>query len=717
MSDFEGYQPTIEALGQPRSEENLALPCDRCGAEPSRIVELMKVTSFVVFTQHRRWHEGLCRTCCQKAAGQALAQSALLGWWGIPWGLMTLNALSINLKALFRWSNLPRATTVLAAVASFSVPIAVGAIVWISASERREAEKTGDWVDETVVQLTEEGHRKMDAGEPARALESYLEAHRRAPNSSTTNFSVAEAYLTLGEYEEALGYSNRALEIAPLDVAHLAQNGWLEAVVHGLDAPTDQLEQLRRLPIESLFEAGYAADFFDLVDEDQDVVRVTKEGLEIAPGDTYLQARLLNSLVNLDQLTEAEALAASLPAEVDEPLAYPLLLLRLRQDPQAALPEMRARWEQGRWNDENMAEIVDVIARTPTEAEIRREVHRYLLDSGTSGDLWFTARAWWNEEEWPEALDARLEAGLAMGPGLARLATWTEEGDHAAVRGLARQLRELDHPLAEVAQQIYVGVGLKAAEPEARAEAIASWCESHPDDRASQLRLARTWSAIDGEKALEILGTPGSAKAEDPAWEAAADLLRSAVYLDSDQPEKAIVTLASADVDAARTYLGSSVDILAMEISWLAGATTEGQKRRDEILAPESDASGSSQAVALLFRWAEQTSRGAPTSFGSDVDGWLARWPQPSEESDGATAMGIYAAQGIVAVDEARGAVAPEYASSIDLVALFADAQESGPSRSSLQSLAERSKYRSDLAAGLSRWLLEARSQPAEAGV
>ena len=76
-----------------------AQPCPRCwsSAQPLNATVVSHVASFIVATT---WKEQLvvaCPTCLDALNRKAATSSALLGWWGLPWGIIyTTRALIAN---------------------------------------------------------------------------------------------------------------------------------------------------------------------------------------------------------------------------------------------------------------------------------------------------------------------------------------------------------------------------------------------------------------------------------------------------------------------------------------------------------------------------------------------------------------------------------------------------------------------------------------------
>jgi hypothetical protein len=77
------------------------LNCPACGTSAAKLNGTMtsEVMSFILFTQYKKKLKVACPPCLDKANNHALAKTALLGWWGIPWGVIrTIQAIGNNIK-------------------------------------------------------------------------------------------------------------------------------------------------------------------------------------------------------------------------------------------------------------------------------------------------------------------------------------------------------------------------------------------------------------------------------------------------------------------------------------------------------------------------------------------------------------------------------------------------------------------------------------------
>lgn len=78
------------------------LSCPVCGSTTEKLNATMtgEVISVIFFTQYSRKIKVACPHCLDKANEKALTKSVLLGWWGIPWGIIhTIRAINLNLKS------------------------------------------------------------------------------------------------------------------------------------------------------------------------------------------------------------------------------------------------------------------------------------------------------------------------------------------------------------------------------------------------------------------------------------------------------------------------------------------------------------------------------------------------------------------------------------------------------------------------------------------
>jgi hypothetical protein len=92
-----------------------ALPCPLCHSTdcPLNATMTSKVLSFVVMTTSKKALAIACPTCLDKLTREASISSALLGWWGIPWGVIrTIQALVFNSK-MEKGHHLPYANDLL----------------------------------------------------------------------------------------------------------------------------------------------------------------------------------------------------------------------------------------------------------------------------------------------------------------------------------------------------------------------------------------------------------------------------------------------------------------------------------------------------------------------------------------------------------------------------------------------------------------------------
>src|SRR5450432_1535588 len=59
-----------------------------------------EVVSFIFMTQYKKKIKVACAGCLDKANNAALIKTAVLGWWGIPWGIVrTIQSIILNINS------------------------------------------------------------------------------------------------------------------------------------------------------------------------------------------------------------------------------------------------------------------------------------------------------------------------------------------------------------------------------------------------------------------------------------------------------------------------------------------------------------------------------------------------------------------------------------------------------------------------------------------
>lgn len=77
------------------------LPCPVCKSNSDKLNATMigNVMSFIIMTNYEKAIKIACPKCLDKFHNKAMIKTALLGWWGIPWGIIrTSQALILNSK-------------------------------------------------------------------------------------------------------------------------------------------------------------------------------------------------------------------------------------------------------------------------------------------------------------------------------------------------------------------------------------------------------------------------------------------------------------------------------------------------------------------------------------------------------------------------------------------------------------------------------------------
>lgn len=86
-------------------------PCPICAGthQPLNAAVIGTVKSFILLTQYKKKLIIACPTCLQQTNQSGTSTTALLGWWGLPWGIIrSTQALISNMKTAKKiWSDEP----------------------------------------------------------------------------------------------------------------------------------------------------------------------------------------------------------------------------------------------------------------------------------------------------------------------------------------------------------------------------------------------------------------------------------------------------------------------------------------------------------------------------------------------------------------------------------------------------------------------------------
>ena len=76
-------------------------PCPICNSTANKLNATIAATvmSFIILTNYKKELIIACPDCLDKKNNDAMLKSALLGWWGLPWGIIrTIQSLILNNK-------------------------------------------------------------------------------------------------------------------------------------------------------------------------------------------------------------------------------------------------------------------------------------------------------------------------------------------------------------------------------------------------------------------------------------------------------------------------------------------------------------------------------------------------------------------------------------------------------------------------------------------
>lgn len=670
-------QPTLDAALGAAEQIGGGEPCHRCGASPAQTNEYMWVISFVVFTRHLTYPAHLCRTCATRTGLTDLAKSALLGWWGVPWGLLTFGALYKNVRSLARWSSIPKPVLALAALLALSAPAAVVAYLVLDQRETAAAKATGDWWSEEVVELVERGHALANEGKPEAALASYLEAHRKAPGSSVINFSLATTYVALGRLDEALPYAARSEELAPRDAGSVALHGWLLARTGDEEGARARAARGASLEAKEGLDASWQTDLLYELEDWKALAGTAEAAAARFPGEPYFLTARMFALLGLDDLDTYGTVRAALPPAVLEQQDAQLAdgVAALRRQPAERLPELLAAWSAGAVPPVIMRLSVAAVDRAGYGEPARERVRAYLHAAETPPDAWGLADAWLPEEALAAELDTYLARRAEPLPIWLRLASLDPLRDSGRRLELARRGRESDHPLAAPLDALYVRESRRRMAAAAWRLEMSEHLAQHPEHAGCRLFLAGERLEDDPPAARALLEDLGPA--DDPQIGPARELTRAEAYLAEGDLTGATAALEAAEAaPLGELGLADHARLLRMEIALHQGDDGALRRLADGFArSPDLEA----RAAALVLAWAGELAAGGRPSYRRDVDAWLsAADPAALRSSLSRSAQALLLLEG--RTDEAAAALAMGAGGSPTLpwVRLLHEAAESG---------------------------------------
>ncbi len=345
----EPIEPPVQA--SPLAQARAAGRCVRCGADGAKSVQFMRVMSFIAFTRKSRFESFLCPSCTAKVGTRELAISCALGWWGIPWGLMTFGAIWTNGKSLLGSTLGGRiaAAAILSGVVWGGTALVRG--VMDSEFEKTTARKKGDWVDDATAEEYRRATDLVDAGQFQAALVPIRRAYEGAPESSSINAVYGYVELNLGHPDKALPHLQVATskDRENLDALHMlaATHLQLGNPAKGADCLKQWLQRAgddlavheqyqdaslaagRREVVASEYrqkaqrEPQSAASQYLLgrvLGRGEEVIPLMRRALELDPKLQSARERLIYALIGTRELAEADTLCAGFaPADPQDP--------------------------------------------------------------------------------------------------------------------------------------------------------------------------------------------------------------------------------------------------------------------------------------------------------------------------------------------------------------------------------------------------------------
>lgn len=305
-------------------------PCYDCGAPETKRYRFMQVISYLIATSHRRWTVPLCPRCAARQGLRAQGLSLFLGWWGIPWGLMTIPALFINAWSLWRSNFVGR---FFGLMLPFLVLVGLGSLAGRAKPQLpplHDDLPITNYVYGPALEEVQTADRAERRGDLAAAITAMERARSVDPESIEIRKRLALLRLQRGDARAALGEIAAAESIGGPDPDLLLLAADCQDL---LGAPAEELRCLRRA-LELRDETAIHLRLQQALiaqGEQAAALREYRARHEAAPGarNAYLMERLTE-----DASSRARLLAAIAPGPGDHADL-------LRRDLVAALIEIR----------------------------------------------------------------------------------------------------------------------------------------------------------------------------------------------------------------------------------------------------------------------------------------------------------------------------------------------------------------------------------------
>jgi hypothetical protein len=378
------------SLSPATDDDARVLRCQVCGAQPARFNEYMWVTSFLVATRHLAYDACLCRRCSTRVGLRELVKSALFGWWGFPWGILTFGALAKNVRSLLVWSTLPKVSVVGLVALGLAVPGAVVTYFYLDSQKITAAKQSGDWGPEEVSRLVDRGHELFEHGQAAKALEVYRQAYQKARGSSVVNFSLAATHVALGDLAAAMPFAVRAEELDPRDAGYTALHGWLLHQTGDVAGARAKAASLPGLEVEEPGDAAWIVELHQVLEDWEALDAAAAAGAAAFPDDPYLPAVRLLALLAKDDLAGYETAVAALPeaARAHREAVAAAELYALRKDPASGLDAVLARWAGDGYSPMTMQQMVIAAERAGALDATRQRVLDWARAAATPSHVW-----------------------------------------------------------------------------------------------------------------------------------------------------------------------------------------------------------------------------------------------------------------------------------------------------------------------------------------
>lgn len=619
--------------------ENVDLPgryCPTCQGFPVRVQRFMWVTSFLIVTRHAEYSQLVCRACATRIGTREMIKSALLGWWGVPWGLLTFKALWIDARTLMRWSTLGPIGGGALGLLGAAIPFAIAALFYTPPSPSDER------VHEAAVAYVEEAREHQAEGELEDAVQAHRNALASAPESMLIRIEMALLQANvLGDLETASRYAAEAESLQPKNPIPTAVHGYILLRSGRVEEAESRHRALVGRTVSDPTAAGHVAALMWAFEDWPEIVRIADEAGDRDRWSDNLRLAELRARYQLGDFPASQAALDALPEALrTEPEALAMTdALTLRSSGAGAADAMLQHWVDprsglARYDTATTTMLAEAARASGSFETVAHQVRDWLEEPTTPGDAWEAALPWFDSEQAVRDAAVRYtETRIEMTPGLYALSDLRPVTDYDRFIALQDELRKLEHVLQPmIERQFFVFEGFRFRPDDGNRRLVAH-VEENPDHSGCRLALAGRLAERDPDTASRFLD-----EVTNPSLGAAVEAARLDLVLAQGDLDDAERRLDGISAPARGLFGAEKLAVRRAEILLRRGRPDA----VEEALAPVWGAEDPwDRAPALVLRWAAQAASGQPSTYRADVEAWLGQAEAASNETFSASAHSI----------------------------------------------------------------------------